>query len=126
MGSFEEGYSKVDRGPEMNLLAVFLIAFLAFTLVVIGMSVGVILGGKKITGSCGGLGTSNRAGEPSSCSLCSNSGPTCPELTRRMRGRNSATKPPVAEECDLDPSDQGFSKENRSGCGVTHSPETVQ
>ena len=37
------------------LLQTIVLAFIVLLLVVIGMAVGVILSGKRITGSCGGL-----------------------------------------------------------------------
>lgn len=42
-------------------------AFLIFLLVVVGMSVGVMVHGRRITGSCGGLSAIKGVGE---CGVC--------------------------------------------------------
>ncbi|MEM9206315.1 MAG: (Na+)-NQR maturation NqrM, partial [Pseudomonadota bacterium] len=46
----------------------FLLAFFLLTLVMLGMSVGVILMGKRIKGSCGGL---NAVAGADKCMVCS-------------------------------------------------------
>lgn len=45
----------------------FFLAFLLFTLVVVGMSLGVMLMGKRIKGSCGGL---NAIADADHCLVC--------------------------------------------------------
>lgn len=50
-------------------MSVFLLTFLILCLVALGMSLGVILNGRELKGSCGGLG--NIPGVSGDCS-CSN------------------------------------------------------
>ena len=64
-------------------MSVFILAFLIFSLVAIGMSLGVILNGREIKGSCGGIG--NITGEKSNCS-CSN---PCEKKKARMAKEQS-------------------------------------
>ncbi|NIR29771.1 MAG: (Na+)-NQR maturation NqrM [Gammaproteobacteria bacterium] len=48
---------------------IFVIAFVVVVLAVLGMAVGVIFGGRRIQGSCGGLG--NLPGPNGGCPACS-------------------------------------------------------
>ncbi len=48
-------------------MATFLIAFLLLALVILGMSLGVILSGRRIQGSCGGL---NGMTDADKCMIC--------------------------------------------------------
>jgi hypothetical protein len=52
-------------------MTTYLVTFVAFVLVILGMSVGVIFSGKKIQGSCGGLGATalNENGDKT-CGYC--------------------------------------------------------
>jgi hypothetical protein len=59
-------------------MSVFIIAFIVFSLVALGMSLGVILNNRELQGSCGGIG--NITGEKSDCS-CSN---PCDKKKARM------------------------------------------
>ena len=59
-------------------MSVFIIAFIVFSLVALGMSLGVILNGRELKGSCGGIG--NITGASSDCS-CSN---PCDKKKARM------------------------------------------
>lgn len=60
-------------------MAIFLVTFCVMILVVVGMSVGVLLGGKPITGSCGGVG--NALGENDYvCDMCGGDEAKCEEL----------------------------------------------
>ena len=58
----------------MTWLAVFLLMLL----VVLGMSVGVIMGRKPIAGSCGGIAN---LGIEKECSICGGDRQKCPEVT---------------------------------------------
>ena len=70
----------------MSALVVFGVTAVVFLCVVAGMAVGVMMGRREISGSCGGLGSANSGpGEPSSCSLCSNPAAACEELRKRMQ-----------------------------------------
>ena len=64
-------------------MSVFILAFVIFSLVALGMSLGVILNGREIKGSCGGIG--NITGEKSNCS-CSN---PCEKKKARMAKEQS-------------------------------------
>lgn len=57
---------------------VYVIAFFVLLLIVAGMSIGVIMGRKPITGSCGGVGKA--LGEPDYvCELCGGDESKCEE-----------------------------------------------
>ncbi|MEM7474453.1 MAG: (Na+)-NQR maturation NqrM [Planctomycetota bacterium] len=72
----------------LTLMLVFGVTLLAFLLVIAGMAVGVMMGRREISGSCGGLANqTNEAGE-TSCSLCSNPDAACKELKERMQGES--------------------------------------
>lgn len=64
-------------------MSVFIIAFIVFSLVALGMSVGVIFNNRELKGSCGGLG--NIPGMSSDCS-CSN---PCDKKKARMAKEQS-------------------------------------
>lgn len=99
----------------MNLMIVFGITFAAFLLVIAGMAVGVMMGRREISGSCGGLGNANAEGEAASCSLCSNPAAACQELRDRMEaGVNRSSE--LAEDCDKDCEAEGCSKEEIAAC----------
>ena len=69
----------------LSMFAVFAVTLGVFLLVIVGMAVGVIVGRREISGSCGGLGSQSGAeGGEASCSLCSNPDATCRELRNRM------------------------------------------
>lgn len=53
----------------VNKMAIFLISFGVLVLAVLGMAVGVMLTGRPIKGSCGGL--NNVAGLEAECPICS-------------------------------------------------------
>ncbi len=55
----------------------WLIVFLVMVLVVLGMSVGVIMGRKPIAGSCGGIAN---LGIEKECSICGGSREKCEEV----------------------------------------------
>lgn len=55
----------------------WLIAFVVMLLVVLGMSVGVIMGRKPIAGSCGGIAN---LGIEKECSICGGSREKCEEV----------------------------------------------
>ncbi|MCG8450142.1 MAG: (Na+)-NQR maturation NqrM [Pirellulales bacterium] len=55
----------------------FLIASLVFLAVVTGMAVGVILGNRRIKGSCGGLANLRDEHGNTICEACTNPSPNC-------------------------------------------------
>lgn len=62
-------------------MAIFLVTFCVMTLVIVAMSVGVLLGRKPITGSCGGVG--DALGENDYvCDMCGGDEAKCEELKR--------------------------------------------
>lgn len=66
--------NKVNRQLEPILwtsdVEIFLAAFVAFALVIVGMAVGVIFAGKRIQGSCGGLSAWTDENERPMCEAC--------------------------------------------------------
>jgi len=71
-------------------MTVFGLSLGVFLLVTIGMAVGVILSGKSLKGSCGGLANPTSADGTTSCSLCTNPDAACKELKRRKNNVNRA------------------------------------
>ena len=73
---------------------VWLLAFLLMALVVVGMSVGVMMGRKPIAGSCGGIGAT---GLDKSCGICGGDVTKCEEA-----GENAGIEPrKVVSRTDL-------------------------
>ncbi|MFN3191502.1 MAG: (Na+)-NQR maturation NqrM [Aureliella sp.] len=106
----------------LTLLSVFGVTLLAFMLVIAGMAVGVMMGRREISGSCGGLGSQSAEGGESSCSLCSNPAAACRELKDRMEAGSSSNLEPAAssrsrfDECEKDCVEEGCSKEAIDAC----------
>lgn len=73
----------------MNLFIVFGITLVVFLLVIAGMAVGVLMGRRRLSGSCGGLANRTDAEGNTACSLCSEPDAACKELGRRMEGSPS-------------------------------------
>lgn len=55
----------------------FLIAFAVFAVAIAGMAIGVIVRGKCIQGSCGGLANMQDDSGRSICEACTNPSPEC-------------------------------------------------
>lgn len=68
-------------------MSVFLLTFVIFSLVALGMSLGVILNNRELKGSCGGLG--NIPGVSNDCS-CSN---PCEKKKARMQKEQASNEP---------------------------------
>lgn len=62
-------------------MGTFILAFFIVILLVAGMSVGVIFGGKPITGTCGGIGA---LGISSSCEICGGNTQKCEENSEHI------------------------------------------
>ncbi|MEM1067683.1 MAG: FAD:protein FMN transferase [Planctomycetota bacterium] len=77
----EQGDANADGN---SLLVVLAITFVAFTVVLFGMAIGVIFGRRSISGSCGGLANTKSDDGSVSCALCSNPDNACKELRERM------------------------------------------
>lgn len=95
----------------MNLLVIFVITLGAFLLVVAGMAVGVLMGRRAISGSCGGLANQSDPDGNKSCSLCSDPDAACRELGKRMQG-----SPASDANCEKDCEAEGCSKEAMDAC----------
>ncbi len=100
------------------LITVSAIAFTAFAVVISAMAIGVMLGRRQISGSCGGLANSTDKDGNSSCSLCSNPAAACRELSQRMRGERApiSTSEAVDGDCEKDCEEEGCSKEQIAAC----------
>ena len=94
----------------MNILIVFGVTLVVFLLVVVGMAVGVLMGRRQISGSCGGLANQTDADGQTSCSLCSDPDAACRELGQRMKAAVGA------EECVEDCQQMGCSSEQQMAC----------
>jgi hypothetical protein len=79
----------------MTLLVIFGITVVAFGLVIALMAIGVMMGRREISGSCGGLGQQAGADGERSCSLCSNPDAACRELRQRMEQGNEVEECPT-------------------------------
>jgi thiamine biosynthesis lipoprotein len=86
--SSDQSRDQENRNAEVggnNPIAVLVITFVAFTVVLFAMAVGVMFGRRAISGSCGGLANSQNEDGSVSCSLCSDPGNACKELRQRMQ-----------------------------------------
>lgn len=105
----------------MSPIMIFGITLVVFLLVIAGMAVGVLMGRRQLSGSCGGLANQSDGEGNTACSLCSNPAAACKELGQRM-GRDvepgstaeeaSTSEPP----CDNDCVAEGCSKEAIHAC----------
>lgn len=80
-------------------MGTFLLVLLIVILLVAAMSVGVMLGRKPISGSCGGLGA---MGISKTCDICGGSPQKCEEENERMTGEGRS-----ADELTYDASKPG-------------------
>ena len=105
----------------MQLLLIFGVTFGALLLVISGMAVGVILGRKPISGSCGGLNSTTNEDGSSACSLCSQPSDGCRDLREKMAQSGSRLQ---TEEnstqanaiCEKDCEEEGCTKETINAC----------
>ncbi len=86
----------------MTLVVVFAITLVAFLLVICGMAVGVLVGRRAISGSCGGLANQTDANGETSCSLCTNPDAACSELGRRMQAGGRRNSHLATESCSAE------------------------
>lgn len=110
----------------MQMLFIFGITLGALILVIAGMAVGVMLGRKPISGSCGGLNSKSSSDGSSSCSLCSQPSDACRDLREKMirdGSLNSGEDAQPQENCDSHSTDcekdcqiEGCSKEMIDAC----------
>ena len=85
---------EVVQAGENDMMALLLITFVAFAVLLFAMSIGVMFGRQSLSGSCGGLANTRQEDGSISCSLCSNPDDACKELRRRMHsapGQQEAT-----------------------------------
>ena len=70
---------------------VILASIVVFSLALTGMAVGVILGQKKLKGSCGGLANmKDDQGNPL-CTMCETPPDDCPELSKQAAAHENPT-----------------------------------
>ncbi len=95
----------------MNPIIIFAATFALFLLVIAGMAVGVMMGRRQISGSCGGLANQGEADGSTSCSLCSNPSEACSELRKRAeQAKQNASC--AEEECG-----EGSCEDHAAACG---------
>lgn len=63
-------------------MTIWIIAFAFMLLIMAAMAIGVIMGRKPITGSCGGL---NRLGLKNGCDICGGKDEVCEEENRKRQ-----------------------------------------
>ena len=79
----------------MNLAALLVVAGIAaaaFGLVIAGMAVGVVFSGRRIQGSCGGLGTMQGADGRSPCMACGDEAAACDTARKAACAEEAATE----------------------------------
>jgi hypothetical protein len=70
-------------------MGTFLVVFVVLLLVVVAMSVGVLLGGKPIAGSCGGMAA---LGMDTACDICAGDKQICEDENERIAREASESK----------------------------------
>lgn len=112
----------------MNLITAFGVTLVVFLMVIVGMAVGVLLGRRQISGSCGGLANQGDSAGSTACSLCSNPAAACKELGKRMDTAVSRKEASDAEssqrsvsDCEKDCVAEGCSQEAIEACQEGHS-----
>ncbi len=83
----------------LGLGIIFLITLAAFLLVIGLMAIGVMLGRREISGSCGGLNQGGQGQGGGSCDLCSNPEAACRELKRRMNAEPESAATASSAAC---------------------------
>lgn len=99
----------------MNAIVIFAVTLSVFLLVVVGMAIGVIMGRREISGSCGGLANQRDADGSTSCSLCSDPDAACKELGQRMRSASTSAAE-THPACEKDCLGEDCSKEQIDAC----------
>lgn len=74
-------------------MLLWLMVLAVMLLLVVGMSVGVLLGRKPISGSCGGL---NNLGLKQGCDICGGKDEVCEERQRKTRMGHDVFDPELA------------------------------
>ncbi len=78
-------------------MAIFIISFIVFALLLAVMAIGVLFGRKPIAGSCGGM---NRLGLDTSCELCGGNPAKCDATDSPVD--TSLPARPMASTCEED------------------------
>ncbi|MCC9601721.1 FAD:protein FMN transferase [Stieleria sp. JC731] len=73
-----------EKSMFTEVVAITILSFGVFSILLFAMAVGVIFGRKQISGSCGGLNSQTNPDGSTSCSLCSNPSDACRELREKM------------------------------------------
>ncbi len=76
-------------------MATFLLVFALLGLIIIGMSVGVLMGRKPIKGSCGGVGAA-LGQKDYTCDICGDDPNKCDEQNKQSTGSESASSQSLA------------------------------
>ncbi len=97
----------------LSLGLVFGLTLIAFLLVIAFMAIGVLMGRREISGSCGGLASRNPAEVGGGCSLCSDPDAACREIMQR-KSRDGVSP---SSDCELDCDKMGCSEEKIAACG---------
>lgn len=112
----------------MNLITVFGVTFVVFLMVIVGMAVGVLLGRRQLSGSCGGLANQSDSEGSTACSLCANPAAACKELGNGMDAAVNRREPSASEsgaaavsDCDKDCVAEGCSQQAIDACQHGHS-----
>lgn len=72
-------------GTWATLIPVLIVTFGIFCILLFAMAIGVIAGGRRISGSCGGIATKTNEDGSTSCGLCSNPSDACKDLRDKMQ-----------------------------------------
>ncbi len=106
----------------MTLITAFGVTLGFFLLVIVAMAVGVLMGRRQISGSCGGLANQQDSEGNTACSLCSNPAAACKELGKRMETASSRERAEASgvgkaanADCDKDCVAEGVNIRRRCG-----------
>ncbi|WP_419194180.1 FAD:protein FMN transferase [Novipirellula herctigrandis] len=72
-----------------RLLPTLIVTVVGFGVILVAMAIGVMLGGRSISGSCGGIGGKQNPDGTTSCSLCGTPSEACKELRAKMEQEES-------------------------------------
>ena len=79
------GSNKTAAG--LSFVSTIAAASIVFLIVVAAMSVGVVLGGRRIRGSCGGIAALDNPDVQSDCAVCSAPTSECRQLKKELKRR---------------------------------------
>ncbi len=91
-------------------MSTFIITFFALLLVIVGMSIGVLMGRAPLKGSCGGVGKA-LGDENYVCELCGNDESKCEEINAKnpeLLQRDSTQDNNAKKQSSVSPSDLAY------------------